>query len=154
MKKGVKILMVLLAVAGMWSCNREEEHLNVDPTLLYGRWVQVDKPYYWTFNADGTGNLVNREAVQEGDADNGDFTWTLSDGDQSIQLLLFGHTFCFGAFLTYGLFGLSRDVFSVAATCFTVFGREILVVGAIVSIFYLMNTENCVESQVFHLSRN
>jgi hypothetical protein len=81
MKKGVKILMVLLAVAGMWSCNREE-HLNVDPTLLYGRWVQVDKPYYWTFNADGTGNLVNREAVQEGDADNGDFTWTLSDGDQ------------------------------------------------------------------------
>lgn len=82
MKKGVKILMVLLAVAGMWSCNREEEHLNVDPTLLYGRWVQVDKPYYWTFNADGTGNLVNREAVQEGDADNGDFTWTLTDGDQ------------------------------------------------------------------------
>lgn len=82
MKKGVKILMVLLAVAGMWSCNREEEHLNVDPTLLYGRWVQVDEPYYWTFNADGTGNLVNREAVQEGDEDNGDFTWTLSDGDQ------------------------------------------------------------------------
>lgn len=82
MKKGVKILMVLLAVAGMWSCNREEEHLNVDPTLLYGRWVQVDKPYYWTFNADGTGNLVNREAVQEGDEDNGDFTWTLTDGDQ------------------------------------------------------------------------
>lgn len=82
MKKGVKILMVLLAVAGMWSCNREEEHLNVDPTLLYGRWVQVDEPYYWTFNADGTGNLVNREAVQEGDEDNGDFTWTLTDGDQ------------------------------------------------------------------------
>ena len=29
-----------------------------------------------------SGNLVNRGEVEEGDEDNGDFTWTLTEGDQ------------------------------------------------------------------------
>lgn len=71
-----------LAATMLWACIGEEDHLNVDPTMLYGHWVKTGSEYYWTFNADGTGNLVNRGEVEEGDEDNGDFTWTLSEGDQ------------------------------------------------------------------------
>ena len=74
--------MMALVATMLWACGEKETHLNVDPTLLYGRWVKNGTQYYWTFNADGTGNLVNRGEVEEGDEDNGDFTWTLTEGDQ------------------------------------------------------------------------
>jgi hypothetical protein len=75
-------MMMALVATALWGCGEKETHLDVDPTLLYGRWQRTGTEYYWTFNADGTGNLVNRGVVEEGDEDNGDFTWTLTDGDQ------------------------------------------------------------------------
>lgn len=83
MKKMKKnwLWMAVLAAMLLWGCG-EKDHLEVDPSELYGAWVQSGSEYYWTFNSDGTGSLVNRGEVAEGDDENGDFTWSLSDGDQ------------------------------------------------------------------------
>lgn len=80
--KRIRLLLMAVAMVGLWGCNDEEVHINVDPAMLYGQWNQDNSQYYWTFNSDGTGTKVNRGEVEEGDENNGDFTWTLSDGDQ------------------------------------------------------------------------
>lgn len=49
---------------------------------LWGQWVKEGTQYYWTFESDGTGNLVNRGEFEEGDENNGDFTWTINGGDE------------------------------------------------------------------------
>lgn len=82
MKRIVRILMATVVALCFWSCGGSDEHLDVDPSELYGKWVQQGSEYYWTFNSDGTGNLVNRGVVDDGDEDNGDFTWSISEGDQ------------------------------------------------------------------------
>ena len=76
-----KILLMVVAVACLAGCS-EKDHITVAPSELYGLWQQADSEYFWTFRSDRTGNLVNRGEVREGDEDNGDFTWTINDGDQ------------------------------------------------------------------------
>lgn len=73
-------MMVVVAFC-MAGCG-DKDHITVEPAELYGYWLQENSLYFWTFNADRTGNLVNRGEVQEGDEDNGDFTWVINDGDQ------------------------------------------------------------------------
>ena len=73
-------MMVVVAVC-MAGCG-DKDHITVEPGELYGYWQQENSLYFWTFNDDRTGNLVNRGEVEEGDVDNGDFTWVINDGDQ------------------------------------------------------------------------
>ena len=66
----------------MWSCGKDD-HLDVSPSELYGQWMQEDNHNYrWTFNSDGTGNLVNQGEFDSDDENNGNFTWTINGGDE------------------------------------------------------------------------
>ncbi|MBR1766749.1 MAG: hypothetical protein IJ745_06915 [Bacteroidales bacterium] len=76
-----KLIVMMLAVAALWGCEKED-HITVSPDQLYGRWQQESSEYYWTFGGDGTGNLVNLGAFRPGDENNGDFTWTINNGDE------------------------------------------------------------------------
>lgn len=80
-KKIVRIMMMVVVAVCMAGCG-DKDHITVEPAELYGYWQQENSLYFWTFNADRTGNLVNRGEVLEGDEDNGDFTWVINDGDQ------------------------------------------------------------------------
>lgn len=71
----------MCACALVWSCGRED-HLDVNPSQLYGRWVKEGTQYYWTFESNGTGNLVNLGEQDPDDENNGDFTWTINNGDE------------------------------------------------------------------------
>lgn len=75
MKKHRLILMLLL-VASFAACEKEKP-LDVKPSQLYGKWVRTGTQEYWTYNADSTGNRVNREEFEQDDENNGDFEWTL-----------------------------------------------------------------------------
>lgn len=53
------------------------------PSQLYGEWTQDNnRNYHWTFNDNGTGNLVNVGEFEPGDGNNGDFTWQINGGDE------------------------------------------------------------------------
>ena len=69
------------ACALVWSCGKE--HLEVKPEQLWGEWVQdSDNNYHWTYNSDGTGSLVHRGSFDPEDENNGDFTWTINNGNE------------------------------------------------------------------------
>lgn len=81
--KRIVFALVLLGTLLAWSCGREEEHLQVSPSELWGEWVQdSDSNYHWTYNSDGTGNLLHVGVFDPEDENNGDFTWTINNGDE------------------------------------------------------------------------
>lgn len=77
-----KVFFLACACVLAWGC-KKDEHLDVNPSQLWGEWVQdSDRNYHWTFNSDWTGELVHTGSVAPGDLNNGDFTWSLSNGDE------------------------------------------------------------------------
>ena len=82
MKKNfLSFCFLVCACALVWSCGKDD-HLEVSPSQLYGEWVKEGTQYYWTFESNGTGNLVNRGEFDPEDDNNGDFTWTINGGDE------------------------------------------------------------------------
>lgn len=81
--KGFKFFLLCACVCAMiWGCGKDK-HLNVQPEQLYGEWTQdSNTDYHWTYNNDGTGNLVNTGEFDPEDENNGDFTWTINNGDE------------------------------------------------------------------------
>ena len=77
-----KIFFLACVCALAWSCGKDD-HLDVSPSQLYGKWMQEDnRNYRWTFESDGTGNLVNLGEFDPDDENNGDFTWKINGGDE------------------------------------------------------------------------
>lgn len=76
------IIFFACACACVWSCGKDEG-LDVKPSQLYGEWTQDNnRNYHWTFNDNGTGNMVNVGEFEPGDENNGDFTWQINGGDE------------------------------------------------------------------------
>lgn len=78
--------MVLLACASamVWSCGEKETHINVNPSQLWGTWIQGAN-YQWRFDSNGTGNCVNLGEFDPEDENNGDFSWTIDVDELEVE---------------------------------------------------------------------
>lgn len=79
MKRKLRYLLLLALVVPLFvSCFKDEEHIDVDPAMLYGSWQQTNgTPFQWTFRSNGTGSRVNYNEFDPDDENNGAFSWTL-----------------------------------------------------------------------------
>lgn len=83
MRKRGYILLLALAIAAVWGCNKDKDKgLTVQPSQLWGEWQQNETQNYWTFKEDYTGNKVNRGEFDTIDENNGNFTWVINGGDE------------------------------------------------------------------------
>ena len=80
MKKNVTIMMMVVAGAMlMASCSlfEKENHLNVDESLLYGKWQEGTSQIYWRYLDDGSGVTWDEGEDISEEESNLTYTWTL-----------------------------------------------------------------------------
>ena len=87
MKKLSLIALALIALV-FTSCGGliGNEDAEIDKSLIYGKWMTVDKQYFEVYNSDGTGKFWNlADDVTEDEAQK--FTWEFDEGsdDKFIQ---------------------------------------------------------------------
>lgn len=85
MKKLSLIALALIALV-FTSCGGGNEETKIDKSLIYGKWMTVDKQYFEVYNSDGTGKFWNlADDVTEDEAQK--FTWEFDEGsdDKFIQ---------------------------------------------------------------------
>ena len=85
MKKLSLIALALIALV-FTSCGGCNEETKIDKSLIYGKWMTVDKQYFEVYNSDGTGKFWNlADDVTEDEAQK--FTWEFDEGsdDKFIQ---------------------------------------------------------------------
>ena len=73
MRKHRPLLCLFLLAPLFVGCFGNDVHINVNPDQLYGEWIQIGTQKHWTYNADGTGNKVDRSEFEDDDENNGDF---------------------------------------------------------------------------------
>ena len=68
----------------MFGCGKTE-HLDVQPEQMVGYWQRSNSQYFYTFNSNGTGNLVNRGETEDGDENTGNFEWTITMDELKLE---------------------------------------------------------------------
>ncbi len=61
--------------------HRKQRSTNIVPEQLCGEWVQEGTQSHWIYYPDGTGSKVNRSEFEDDDEHNGNFEWSISDGE-------------------------------------------------------------------------
>ena len=74
----IAILAVSAIIVSMSSCSPDPD-VELDKTLLYGKWQETNSLNFEVYKADGTGHTWD-EADDVTEAEAQPFTWTLEDG--------------------------------------------------------------------------